>query len=375
MYKVILVEDEKTVRDSIRKCVDWSTYGFLFIGEAANGEQALEIIRETGCEIVITDIRMPFMDGIELSRILRTLYPSVKIIILSGYMEFQYAQEAIRYGVSEYLLKPVTPAKLVSTLLGLKEKLDEELKASYIMENLFDKIKHYEANAVPQPSTEMNAKDLEEEIHYETELIAFLKHGMPEEIDGFLEHYIKRGKEREQTSYVYASWQAIQMLTACTQVVRDLGGDSLTVLKEFQDVDGFIRQFVREETVMQKSRQLIETVVVYRIGMVDSGRGAVTMAKEYIRSHLDDTNLTLHAVAAHVGLSSNHFSYIFKQGVGVNFIKYLTNVRVDYARELLRTTDLSGAQIAEKVGFNDPNYFSVVFKKICGMTPREYRNG
>ena len=106
MYKVILVEDEKTVRDSIRKCVDWSTYGFLFIGEAANGEQALEIIRETGCEIVITDIRMPFMDGIELSRILRTLYPSVKIIILSGYMEFQYAQEAIRYGVSEYLLKP-----------------------------------------------------------------------------------------------------------------------------------------------------------------------------------------------------------------------------------------------------------------------------
>lgn len=99
------------------------------------------------------------------------------------------------------------------------------------------------------------------------------------------------------------------------------------------------------------------------------------MAKEYIRSHLDDTNLTLHAVAAHVGLSSNHFSYIFKQRMGVNFIKYLTNVRVDYARELLRTTDLSGAQIAEKVGFNDPNYFSVVFKKICGMTPREYRNG
>ena len=245
MYKVILVEDEKTVRDSIRKCIDWGAYGFLFVGEAANGEQAIEIIRETGCEVVITDIRMPFMDGIELCRILRTLYPGIKIIILSGYMEFQYAQEAIRYGVCEYLLKPVTPAKLVSTLLGLKEKLDEEIQASSMMENLFDKVKRYEANGLQQPSTEMKAKDLEEELHYDPELLTFLKHGMPEEIDGFLQRYAKRGREREQTSYVYASWQAIQMLTACTQVVRDLGGDSRSVLKEFQDVDVFIRQFVR----------------------------------------------------------------------------------------------------------------------------------
>ena len=89
---------------------------------------------------MITDIRMPFMDGIELSRMLRNIHPKIKIIILSGYMEFKYAQDAICLGVCEYLLKPVTPVKLVSILLGLKEKLDQESKEASAMENLVYKL-------------------------------------------------------------------------------------------------------------------------------------------------------------------------------------------------------------------------------------------
>lgn len=375
MYKVVLVEDEKTVRDSIRKSINWNSYGFSFAGEAANGEQALEIVRQTEPEIVITDIRMPFMDGIELSSILRTLHPKIKIIILSGYMEFKYAQDAIRYGVCEYLLKPVTPVKLVSTLLGVKNRLDEEMREASVVENLVGRVKRYETESVPEPVTDLNAKDLEAEGDYETEFLAFLKQGRQEEIDDFLREYLYRGKERLQGSVVYSSWQAIRMLTACTQVVRELGGDSEDVLREFQNVDAFIQKFMKPESMEEASRRLVEKVIMYRTKMVNSGSQAVAAAKEYITGHIDDPGLTLNAVAAYVGLSSSHFGYIFKQKTSVNFIRYLTNVRIDCAKELLRTTDLTNAQIAGRVGFNDPNYFSVVFKKVCGVTPKEYRSG
>ncbi|MDO4343939.1 MAG: response regulator [Eubacteriales bacterium] len=377
MYKVVLVEDESTVRESIRKSIEWETYGFVFAGEAANGEQALEVVNHVRPEIVITDIRMPFMDGIELSRMLRNLYPKIRIIILSGYMEFQYAQDAIRFGVCEYLLKPVTPVKLISILLGLKERLDEENREAFAVESMVYKLKRYEEenreSGMPEVLTELNVKNLEEGRRCETELINFLKQGTLEEAETFAKWYLKQGQSGQE-SLVYASWQAMQILTTCTQVVRELGGDSETVLKEFQNVDDFIRRFRKRAAMEEATGRLLKTVIAYRLEMVNSGSQAVATAKEYIRTHLEDFDLTLNSMAAQVGLSSNYFGFVFKQKTGVNFIKYLTNVRMQRAKELLRTTDLTSAQIADRVGFSDPNYFSVVFKKTCGMTPREYRN-
>lgn len=374
MYKVVLVEDESTVRESIRKSIDWGAYGFIFAGEAANGEQALEVVRKVHPEIVITDIRMPFMDGIELSRMLRNIHPKIKIIILSGYMEFKYAQDAIRFGVCEYLLKPVTPVKLVSILLGLKEKLDQESKEASAVENLVYKLRSYEVKNLEDTPTELNVKNLEEGRRYEIELLNFLKQGALEETDAFVKRYLDQGQRGNTGSLVYSSWQAMQILTACTQVVRELGGDPETILADFQNVDHFIRSFCRIRSMEEITGKLLKTVITYRMDLVDSGGQAITMAKEYIRTHMDDASLTLNSMAEHVGLSSNYFGYVFKQRTGVNFIKYLTNVRMEHAKELLRTTDLTSAQIAERVGFLDPNYFSVVFKKTCGMTPREYRN-
>lgn len=374
MYKVVLVEDESTVRDSIRKSIEWGAYGFVFAGEAANGEQALEVVRRVHPEIVITDIRMPFMDGIELSRMLRSIHPKIKIIILSGYMDFKYAQDAIRFGVCEYLLKPVTPVKLISILLGLKEKLDQERKEASAVENLVYKLRCYEVENQEDASMELNVKNLEEGRRYETELLNFLKQGTLEETNDFVKGYLDRGQASGTSSLVYSSWQAMQILTACTQVVRELGGDPEIVLRDFQNVDHFIRSFCRIRSMEEITVKLLKTVITYRMDLVNSGSQAVTMAKEYIRTHIEDGNLTLNSMAAHVGLSSNYFGYVFKQRTGVNFIKYLTNVRMEYAKELLRTTDLTSAQIAERVGYSDPNYFSVVFKKTCGMPPREYRN-
>ena len=116
MLKVFLVEDECVVREGLRECIDWTRYGFEFCGDAPDGELALPQIRKLRPDILITDIKMPFMDGLALSRLVCAELPETKIILISGHNDFEFAQEAIEIGVEQYLLKPVTKASLLKTL-------------------------------------------------------------------------------------------------------------------------------------------------------------------------------------------------------------------------------------------------------------------
>lgn len=116
MIKVFLVEDEVVIRDAIKNSIDWEQEGYEFVGEASDGELALPMILKEKPDILITDIRMPFMDGLELSRLVKKELPDTNIIILSGYDEFEYAKEAIKIGVEEYLLKPISSNVLLEHL-------------------------------------------------------------------------------------------------------------------------------------------------------------------------------------------------------------------------------------------------------------------
>jgi two-component system, response regulator YesN len=126
MYKVFLVEDEIVVREGIRDTVPWEKTEFVFCGEAPDGEMALPLIEETNPDILITDIKMPFMDGLELSRYLKKTKPHLKIIIISGYQDFSYAKEAIAIGIEEYLLKPINIKDLLETLRKVAKAIDLE---------------------------------------------------------------------------------------------------------------------------------------------------------------------------------------------------------------------------------------------------------
>ena len=133
MIKVFLVEDEIIIRNGIKNSINWEMHGYDFVGEASDGELALPMILEKKPDILITDIKMPFMDGLELSRLVKREFPKIKIIILSGYDEFEYAKEAINIGVTEYLLKPMSGAQLLEAVhkVGqtiLEEKEQQDLK-------------------------------------------------------------------------------------------------------------------------------------------------------------------------------------------------------------------------------------------------------
>ena len=122
MIKVFLVEDEIVMREGIKNTISWEKEGFQFAGEASDGELAYPLIQKTRPDILITDIKMPFMDGLELSRLVKKELPAIKIIILSGYDEFKYAQEGINIGIADYLLKPVTGATLDRVLKKWRRK-------------------------------------------------------------------------------------------------------------------------------------------------------------------------------------------------------------------------------------------------------------
>lgn len=128
MYKLVIIEDELMVRRNIIRKIEWNKYGFEVAGQAENGKEGLEVIEAVNPHVVITDIEMPFMNGLELSAIVREKYPSIKVVLLTGFDEFKYAQQAIKLNVMEYILKPLSSENLIKVLMRIKALIDEEVE-------------------------------------------------------------------------------------------------------------------------------------------------------------------------------------------------------------------------------------------------------
>lgn len=135
-YRVMLVDDEEEVREGVREKIDWEGCGFELVAEAANGQEAWETAKTLALDVVITDIRMPFMTGLELCHNLRTLFPDMCLVILTGYDDFDYAKKAIQENVTEYVLKPVNFGEFTELMKRIRGKLDEQLSKQYDMERL-----------------------------------------------------------------------------------------------------------------------------------------------------------------------------------------------------------------------------------------------
>lgn len=133
MYKIFLVEDEAVIRNGIKNSINWEKQGLEFAGEAGDGELAYPLIKKTQPDILITDIRMPFMDGLELARLVRKDMPRIRIIILSGYNDFDYAKTAIGLGVTDYLLKPVSAAQLLEAISRVTDQLEKEREQEEVL--------------------------------------------------------------------------------------------------------------------------------------------------------------------------------------------------------------------------------------------------
>ena len=520
-YKVFFVEDEIITREGIRDNIDWRGNGFEFCGEAADGEMALPLLRAAQPDVLITDIKMPFMDGLQLSKIVRERMPWVKIIILSGHDEFEYAQKAIGLGVTDYLLKPVTVQKLQSVLKKLTVQLDQERKEqdhlkrlqeqmedhrAMLREQLLFKLvvgavspveaiekgqmlgidliaRHYlvvilklelrdrsesynheEYRRVECILTELAERNpdvfvlkrdwddiilimkgstpeyLEEErdllldeirrvvaetryqlalgIGVTKERIAdicqsfvdalvqiqnpmnaredglnallergellkldktavenYLRCGAKDEFDDFFRAYLRPLSDTTLRSTLIKNYIFVDTILATAKLIHELGGDIDKVLPQLNSMEMILSQVRSVEQLRDEAYKIISIGLTYRDSHPNGQHAPlIRQAKEYIEHHYADPELSLNEVAAQANLSASHFSAVFSQETGQTFKEYLTQIRISKAKELLRMTMLRSAEIAYQVGYNDPHYFSSVFKKHTGLSPIEFRS-
>ena len=364
MVKVFLVEDEAIIRHGIRDNIDWASHGFEFAGEAGDGEYAYPLILKAQPDILVTDIKMPFMDGLELSRLVKKTLPRTRIIVLSGYNEFEYAKEAIKIGISDYLLKPVSSAGLIDALKKAADEIREEREKSKLLERYFVSYEKYTEFLDKTDYSGVDRKLIND----------FLKLGSVEECSPFVEEYFAAIGEHNYKSLLLRQYMTMDIFYCVQEFLKKLKADPPEVPESVVDIKRVPK--VIESVEMTKAYLIDEfTVALQARDRASNDRygSVIRDAKEYIRANFSQSDLSLNRIAAHIGVSPSYFSSIFKQETGQSFVEYLTQVRMERACELLKCTSYRTFEIGEQVGYNDSHYFSAAFKKAMGQSPKEYK--
>lgn len=534
--KVFLVEDEMVIRRGIKNSIDWEKEGYIFCGEASDGELAYPMIIKEKPDILITDIRMPFMDGLELCKLVKKELPNIKILILSGYDEFDYAKEAIRLGVTEYLLKPISSGKLLEALNGVsesirREKEDKDLVRKYMEEmrentehekqKFFEQMiagnlsmadaletgKKYEMNlsagmynlllfrftlgkenrksgellgeaeyAIEKLTERLEyvfefqrgvedwafllmadneeqmservkelSKDLEEimknysTIAYfggigqpvarlreleesfreaeralaarftmelnriisvedirmaqnvdtlddieitsfgeiektRTMLEKFLNNGAEDEIDEFVDVYINELPEENLKSVLMRQYIIMDAYIVMMSFCEKIEGIEGEMQAQSEELKNSMKTIQTLEEIKNYIRMLLKKIIGVRDTI--SGRrysDIIEIAKDQIRKTYMSDEISLNTIAAEIGMSPSYFSSIFSKEMGKTFVEYLTEIRMDRAKELLMCSSMKTSEIGYEVGYKDPHYFSYIFKKTQNCTPKEFR--
>lgn len=541
MYKLILVEDEEEVRQGIIEQIDWEKYGFEIVDQAENGREAAESIERLMPDVVVTDIQMPFMNGLQLAEWIREHHPNTKIIILTGFDEFEYAQRAIKLQIDEYILKPFSAQELIDILLKVRGQIEAEIadkKNVYVLsehyrkslpvlreqflsslvsrrlrsEEIAEKSEEYGlalsgalfqasvisvdylpgaevSSVVPLSLRDTGDRNLQlfavlniaeeictkhsfgkvfihrddivmlsvseeqdeaaitgetldvlEEIRQnvqrflkltvtagagtvcqtpsllftsftdalqaldyrlilgnnrviwiedvesrsnrllaydeltEQSLIRTIKLGTVQELTNTVDELFG-GLDVDQVSTQDYQIFLLEIMTSILRVAKEAGSDttelfgsgfsSLMIMNRFNNM-GEAKQWI-----INVCSRLMDNIATER---QSSYKILIEQAKEYIREHYIESDISIGKVCQHLHISTGYFSSIFKKEMKMTFVSYLLQIRLEAAKDMLRSTELKAFEIAEKIGFADPNYFSFCFRKKYGQSPKEYKN-
>jgi two-component system response regulator YesN len=203
----------------------------------------------------------------------------------------------------------------------------------------------------------------------------YLKYGVQAELDNFIEAYLAPITDSSLCTAPILSYILIDLVVTAARFIHDLGGDLERVVPEYWQLDSLLPDLNNPVLLRKHARSILLRAMDYRDQRASSHYGsAIRMAREYIDGHYGNPDLSLNSVASLAKLYPSHFSILFSREVGASFIEYLTRLRINRAMELLRTTALKSVEISIQVGYNDPRYFSAVFKKVTGFSPRGFRD-
>ncbi|MFP3043210.1 response regulator [Treponema primitia] len=539
LYSFVIVDDEPEIREGIRDTIPWEELGFSFAGACVNGFEALELAERIQIDAVMTDINMPFLDGLAFTDRLAVLSPATKVLIISGYDDFEYARKAVQLQVYEYIVKPVTPKELRAVLEKLKTTLDQERAERLNLEQ----IKKQLSESMPLMRERFLARlaegkqrpaDIPERIAalgldlpvrgvaYQCLILDFVcpRKGERFDIDHLtqrhvLEQFLETGEtgflfqDREDRSVlliwnsdrghlyreslktaealyrslqsmglkdtilgvgepvddpedllvsynsaaealIAAALRGISGVSAYREVMGKTGfsdevfrrtrkreegepawerriasaiktgGQDECLLcidemaRHFQNTPFTVEEYHRKlalvlASIMQSCTSLeipeqeiflpgsdpfAEIIRLKNLGEVRAwfidlvsrittyirarqenfAQIKVREALDYLESNYADPALSLQGLCKKLDISMSYFSAVLKRYHDKTFVEELTDIRLNRAMEMLRTTDLMTYEIAEKIGYRDAHYFSLSFRKYSGFTATEYRN-
>lgn len=362
MINVFIVDDEDAILSGIRSAIlNLPGNKYQICGEASDGETAWPMILESKPDVVLADVRMPFMNGLELAKIVKKTLSSVKFIIISGHDEFEYAQEAIAVGVDAYILKPVNSRKLMDVLeASEKSPQPERLTADQLLQQF--------PHAAEQEKKENGSENVVS--GYDLTILEMkLRHAREEDLDSIYQSYFHRASDDSTESVLFRYYLLMNLIMTVDTLLQEHGeqAEQMTAVSLFTVAGSW------KET-KEVSTRYIKRYIQLRSKAEDTCNSReIIRAKEYIDTHFCESDLSLNQVAQIAGFSSSYFSTLFAQEAGVSFMEYLTNCRMKKARGLLREGK-SLQTVALRSGYSDPYYFSQVFKKNFGISPKEFQN-
>ncbi|MDF2958348.1 MAG: two-component system response regulator [Paenibacillus sp.] len=346
MLKTIITDDEALIKKSLKLIVE-RTGLFEVIAVFTNGRDTFEFMKENPADLLITDIRMPVMDGLSLISALRENRNETDVIILTGYGEFEYAQKAIRFGVIDYLLKPIVPDQLQKMLEQIASKRNRQMMLQTLRQESLWYCKQKAARL------SVLVRDMDEPA------IASLL----EEVYDYMIH--RYGEHLNNGRRIYADLLTFAR-NELMEIFPDFSKAKPIHLKTTEE--GSI-DVLRDQVQSQIGEWMRQIAAVRNHGIALS----VKKAAAYIQEHIFDENLSLQSVADELNLSVSYTSECIKEATGINFTQHVTNVRLGRAKELLEDPSCKIYEIAFQCGYADYAHFTKMFKKYYGYSPKEYR--
>lgn len=357
-YKVVIIDDESWTREVIKSLGQWDELGLEIVGEASDGEYGFELINQLSPHIVLTDVRMPYLNGIELMTRLRERKNDVLVIIISGYDDFSYIRSALKLGATDYLLKPIKPEELnaqlrhcTELLQARKETREEVLTCDFLntkWANEFYNIRDNIADALRSDDEDVIRQKFQQ-----------LKKLMEKNLEGEI------GKNLLVCVYY-------TLMTALQRAILSMGY-SLKDILENRDIS-----FVfGDNNTLEEMLGFLEDLYCDAHGRIHAliraqKRLDIDKIRQYVESSFTE-GITLEETADRFYVSKEYLSRIFKDTVGVGFTEYVTSLRMKKAKSLILDYKIPLKDVGAMVGYLDQAHFYKAFKKYYGKTPGEIR--
>jgi len=411
MKKLLVVEDEYLVRIGICSLCNWEEHGYVLIGDACDGVEALSLIEKDVPDILLTDLMMQGMDGFELIKQCKLRYPSVAIVVLSNYNDFASVKRAMQLGAVDYVLKLTTmPQDLLDTLdkIPIAEPTLSEVNAQEVLLQHLSPIRSHlltvaiEASYSSLEAFKGQCREVGISLDWDSPFVLqqividdYLDKVRSREISepalvlSTMEHIIQEAYARLEIEHVVIIHMegSIVVICSCHDLAYEQMGpflsDRFDLVRENMarflglTVSAYVSKVcytLLDLAKVMKEREYNQYGMSWSVdGQFMNARENIKRTMQYICDHIDE-HLSLSLLASIAAMSECYYSHVFKLETGIGVKDYINQVRIKKAKQLLRETDLKIASVALAVGITNTNYFSVFFKRLTDKTPIEYRN-